>query len=447
MMQQRMDDIKNQYVKTIWDSLSTFIENIKCLYDSFEYSENTLRSQKVEAQKEYNNFVKPFQTKDADGTINTTIPKDKERQFQHVERKLQRSQESSKLLMRSYIVSMVSQFDAFIANLLRCIYEINPDKLKQSDHKLTFAELQTFPSIEAAREHLIDSKIENILRDSHQEQFKELASSIGVDSLKKFGNWPTFVEITQRRNLFVHSNGVVSNQYLSICQTEGVKLGELKKGDQLDVDRPYFVMAFNIFYEVSVKLSQMALRVLLYKKDESCLGEVDKCMNNNIYDLINDERYDVAIELCNFALDPKFKHNDRDRIYLVLNRAQAYKWKGDEEKCKQLLASEDSSSWRSELKCPMYALLDDIDMVCKMMTSSGKSSEILDADTYRTWPIFKGVRGEEKYKATFKEIFGEDLELEVKDPAKPERSLTRPVAVQPAKSLVVGLSKVRNSKG
>jgi len=423
-----MEDIKNPYVKANWESLKTFLENINCLYDSFEYSENMLRSQNIEARREYNSFIRPFLVKVGDSPVQASIPTEKEKQHQHLNRKLNRSEESSKLLLRSYIVSMVSQFDAFIASLLRNIYAINPDKLKQSEHKLTFAELQNFASIDEAREYIIDSKIENILRDSHQEQFKELADSIGVDTLKKFDNWPNFVEITQRRNLFVHSNGVVSSQYLGVCKSEGVTLGELKKGVQLEVDKSYFVEAFNVFYEVAVKLSQMALRILLYKKDKSCLGDIDKCIITNIYDLIADERYDVAIELSNFALDDKFRHNDKDRIYLILNRAQAYKWKGEDAKCQSLLAEADTSAWSGELKCPKYALEGKLDKVCEIMQSTGKNGEILKAEQYRNWPIFKEVRGEEKFRETFKAVFGEELEPvvelnEVTESKRPKKKL------------------------
>ena len=53
-----MEEIKNAYVKAVWESLKAFIENINCLYDSFEYSENMLRSQKIEAQREYKAFLK-----------------------------------------------------------------------------------------------------------------------------------------------------------------------------------------------------------------------------------------------------------------------------------------------------------------------------------------------------------------------------------------------------
>ena len=409
-----MDEIKNKYVKAIWDSLKAFIENINCLYDSFEYSEGMLRSQKIEAQKEYNAFMKTLPVRPGDGPVKLVIPAGKERQYQHLERKVKRSQESSKLLLRSYVVSMVSQFDAYIGDLLRTIYEINPDKLKQSDHKFNFAELQAIGSIEAAKEQIIETKIENCLRDSHQDQFKEIASSIGVSNLKDFDNWPYFVEITQRRNLFVHSNGVVSNQYLSICKDEKVQLGELKKGDQLEVDRSYFNKAYEVFYEVAVKLSQMTMRVLLLKKDKTYLEEIDKCMITNTFDLIVDGRYDVAIELANFALGERFNHNNKDRMYLVLNRAQAYKWNGDEKKCQEMLAEEDFSACSSELKCPKYALEDNLDKVCEMMRSCGKNSEILKPEQYRTWPIFKGVRDKDKFRDTFKSIFGEDFDPEVK---------------------------------
>lgn len=409
-----MEEIKNQYVKAIWESLKAFIENINCLYDSFEYSESMLRSQKIEAQKEYNAFIKTLTVKAGDGTAKIIIPAEKERQHLHLERKVKRSQESSKLLQRSYIVSMVSQFDAYIGALLRTIYDINPDKLKQSDHTFTYADLQTIGSIEAAKEQIIDTKIENCLRDSHQDQFKEIASSIGAKTLKEFDNWASFVEITQRRNLFVHSNGVISNQYLNICKNEGVDLGELKKGDQLEVDRSYFNKAYEVFYEVAVKLSQMTMRVLLLKKDKTCLEEVDKCMITNTFDLIVDERYDVAIELASFALDEQFTHNNKDRMYLVLNRAQAYKWKGDEKKCQELLAGEDFTACSSELKCPKFALEDNLDKVCEMMRSCGKDSDILKPEQYRTWPIFKGVRDKEKFRETFKSIFDEDFDPEVK---------------------------------
>jgi len=54
----------------------------------------------------------------------------------------------------------------------------------------------------------------------------------------------------------------------------------------------------------------------------------------------------------------------------------------------------------------------NINKVCEAMSSSGKNSEILTSEAYRTWPIFSGVRSDDRFKKTFKDIFEEELELE-----------------------------------
>ena len=45
----------------------------------------------------------------------------------------------------------------------------------------------------------------------------------------------------------------------------------------------------------------------------------------NIFDLITDKKYDIAIALSEFALSSNFKHKQVDRIYFLLNMAQSYK--------------------------------------------------------------------------------------------------------------------------
>ena len=75
-----MEEIMNPHVKANWESLKTFLENINCLYDSFEYSENMLRIQNIDARREYNSFIKPFLIKGGDGPVQVSIPADKEKQ-------------------------------------------------------------------------------------------------------------------------------------------------------------------------------------------------------------------------------------------------------------------------------------------------------------------------------------------------------------------------------
>ena len=44
-----------------------------------------------------------------------------------------------------------------------------------------------------------------------------------------------FIEISERRNLFVHTGGIVSEQYIEVCKKYGCII-ENKVGDNLDVD-------------------------------------------------------------------------------------------------------------------------------------------------------------------------------------------------------------------
>ena len=81
-----MTDIQNPLVKNNWNNLSTFLENINSLYDTFEYSETMLKNQRLEAQREYNTFIKPYKK---EGTGEVIVPKDKERVFQHIKRRPQ----------------------------------------------------------------------------------------------------------------------------------------------------------------------------------------------------------------------------------------------------------------------------------------------------------------------------------------------------------------------
>ena len=113
------------------------------------------------------------------------------------------------LLPETFLVALVSQYDAFLGGLVRALMAGRPEVAKGSSTSLTFAELATFDSIEAAREFVIAAEVEALLRQSHSEQFNGLEEKFGVKLRKDLLEWPDFIELTERRNLFVHARGVV----------------------------------------------------------------------------------------------------------------------------------------------------------------------------------------------------------------------------------------------
>lgn len=104
----------NPYLQEISDNLNKFIENINCLRETYEYSERTLISQKKEAEKHYNDFVKAFINEE---TGELDIPARHFREYLKKERKKKRAERAMTLVPPSYLVSLGIRgrfFDPFI---------------------------------------------------------------------------------------------------------------------------------------------------------------------------------------------------------------------------------------------------------------------------------------------------------------------------------------------
>ena len=122
------------------------------------------------------------------------------------------------IINESLFVSLVSKYDAFFAKLLRAIYLLVPEIIESSDRNLTLSQLTELGSIEAAKELIIEKEIETVLRKSHKEHFMYLEKKLNMSLTKDLPIFTTFIELTERRNLFVHCDGKVSNQYISVCK-------------------------------------------------------------------------------------------------------------------------------------------------------------------------------------------------------------------------------------
>ena len=408
------DNEMNIYLEEISDNLTMFIENINCLRETYEYSERTLWMQKKEADSQFHELIKNFPVDDKPGEME--IPNRHWREFQKKERRKFRAERALTLVPPSYLVSMVSLYDQFYAGLVRLIYRIAPEKLKESTKPFLYRDLCDYNSVQEVKVLIVDETIDKLMRDSHVKQFEWLADAMGLNNLKAFKEWTDFVELTERRNLFVHSDGVVSQQYIDVCKNEKALSDGVEKGKQLIVDRNYFEKAFKILYIVGIKLTTMLAHTVYDKHYPNDYSSIDKILIANVYELISEELYDVAISVSKFVHDDDFigkKHNANDKCYILLNYAQAYKWSGQEDKCQKLLNDADCTAWRDELLIPKLALEGKYDQVYMKMRALGKGSSVLTPENYRLWPIFKELRKEAEFVKLFKEIFGEELEINI----------------------------------
>ena len=310
------------------------------------------------------------------------------------------------LVPRALFVSLVSVFDAHIGRLIRYLFKIRPEALNSSANTLTYSQLVEFGTIENARDYVVEKEVETVLRKSHTEQFDWLEAKFGLPLRKDLPAWTTFIEVTERRNLFVHSNGVVSRQYLEVCKKNSCPiLNDLCVGKSLSLKGEYFLAAHECLFEIGVKLSQ----VLWRKVQPDDIQTADGSLVTVCYELLAEGRYRLARVLLDFATEtlPRYS-SDEYRLTFIVNRAQAYKWLGDEEKARNILSAEDWTAKANKFKLAQMVLLDDFKAAAEFMRRIG-TGEHMDMHSYREWPLFREARKSKEFADAFEEVFKEPL--------------------------------------
>lgn len=332
-----------------------------------------------------------------------TFPTDRVSEFRRLSKKFQRSQHALTSFPRGLTVAMVSEFDAYMGETLKAFYRSKPDALNATNRSLTFQELNGFASIDEARDYVLEKEVESFLRSSHSEQFSALAKKLDTPLTKDLAIWPEFIELTERRNLFVHNDGAVNSQYLQVCSGHGVDCSSTAKGKTLGANPKYFARAHEVLYELAVKLAHVLWRKLTPDDRESADAHLAGTV---VYDLLYDERYRLARVISDFGATFKTWGSDYYRRALVINRAQAYLWDGQRDEGLKLLNAEDWSAASDEFQVCVAALRLDIRQTIGRMKALGRNAGPKKAG-YREWPVFKELRKSTEFQLAFEEVFGE----------------------------------------
>jgi hypothetical protein len=356
------------------DAQGKFLNHIESLWTSLPVLLKTIEQTKKNAQKEHQTFLQNnCEFVQAEGHF-IIKPEHYRRNNSH-RKAVENSTTAIKIIKRNFLVSLISQFDTYISDLIKAVFIVRPEMLNNSEKQLTFSELSKFSSIDEAKDAIIEREIETVLRESHSEQFKWFERKLGLQLRKDLPIWETFIEITQRRNLFVHNDGKVSTQYLTVCKENKVPLDDkVKLGDQLDVGFKYFDKTFKCLFEIGVKLNQVLRRNLLPAELEAA----DLSFLNISFELIQNRQYELAKILYDFSDKYIKKYSTEDiRLRILINRAQTYKWLDKNEECRKIIESEDWSATGEIFKLVSYVLLDKYDEA-SIITKNGQYLDCLD---------------------------------------------------------------------
>lgn len=398
-------------------ALRQHCEELEALHNSLGQVMMLLDLIRKSGQKKLDKFIEDHATniKEDDKSKTFTIDLDKRSLWLKLDREVNSVRSAQSLIPRNFIVAFVCTYDSLLGKLIRFILQVKPEILDNSERILKFSELSTFTDIPSAREYLVEKEVESVLRKSHVEQFKWLELKLGTPFNKNLQSWPQFVELTERRNLFVHCDGIVSSQYLSVCAEHKCGIdASVKVGTKLDVPDDYFENAFACLYEIGVKLAHVIWRKIL----KSEIEKIDTNLIEVTYNLIDRGEYKIAIRILEFFTQPQMNHSQESaQRTLVINLAQAHKWNENEEGCKSALATMDWSASENRFKIAVSVLKEDFEAAYRNMR------QLIHDDTfhrvyYKEWPIFRKLRQQPEFLKVYEECYKEPFTIEEKVAAK-----------------------------
>lgn len=308
-------------------------------------------------------------------------------------------------LTRSLFTQIFCELDSFTGALLTVIFTSKDELLRSITREVSFSELLQFESLDAVKLSMLEKEIETFRRDSYVEQFAALEKKFSFKTLRDFSEWGEFIELTQRRNLLIHNDGKVSEQYLLVCDREGHRFKARPRiGDVLDANPEYFARAVLVVTKVVFMLTHTLWKKLFPLQWE----DQYMSLNDSMYKLLERKKWNTAAALADFALSDQMR-KDVPEIHLrtrIVNCAIALKFAERPEDATKLLDSFDWSASYREFKLAIAVLKDDFENASKIMKEIGKAGEMVNEIYYHGWPLFHKFRETDQFQKAYEEIYG-----------------------------------------
>ena len=394
-----------------WDALldahRRFITNLECAQEMFELVSPILTLEDEKRQKRIDAIAQEIE-RDGKTTIEIKSIDDAREYISHSSR----LKTADRMFRQNMIVSIVSRFDEFVMVLLRRCFELNHSWLKNPEKSVTYVQLLELDSIESFVDDLILKEVDQLMRGSHHAQIEILDSKLKLGIEQHFKKWTSFLEITERRNLFVHSAGIVNSIYVANAEKYGYTV---PTQEVLTADDKYVSETIDVFLELSVRLVQSVVR-RLYPK---CFIEADWNLNNLGVSLLKQSCWDLSLRIFDFALGipDKLKSKDEVSYYNIINVCIALKFSG-----KPFAKKLQSVNWKPLHPKYMFAIAileDRFDEAAKLMKSDAVRAQI-DERSLINWPLLRDFRSTDQFQSAFEEMFGRKFEAGLLEKTKEE---------------------------
>lgn len=396
-----------------WEILKDFLLNIETIKETLPMTFLLLNPHRIESFEKITTFInKKVNYEEIDWYKIPFVKEWEIRIFKQLKKDADISSLSFDIISESLFVSLISKYDAFLNNLLINLYNIKPEIINSSDKKISFSDFYSMKDIDLAKKYIIEKEVESVLRDSHEEHFRYLENKLWMKLREDLDIWWKFIELTERRNLIVHNNWIINNQYFSVCDKNKNTWNKNKVWDKIKIDMLYFIECYYVLYELTVKLTITIWCKLMPWE----LDEIDKELNNICFDLLNLKEYKLADKLLDFACSQKKFSNNENKYIFIINKSLSKYLQWEKEIAKNIIWCTDWSAFWDDFKLAVSIINENYNESYKLIKKIWLNWDI-DKNAYIEWPLFNEIKKEKDFRKTYEEIFWESYK-NVKLPEK-----------------------------
>ncbi|WP_263601499.1 hypothetical protein [Chryseobacterium sp. PET-29] len=349
-------------------------EKIQNQIDSKYSKETEVTFEKEETDDDKKYFL--VKIKSSDGTIGDHISN------------IRKANKHINLLYTNSLISLLSNVEWFFSQILHYYYDEHPDSAGVQKRTLTLKDLKTFGSVEDAEKHLIDVKIDEVLRGNFESWTNLLKDEIGLGLGYLKDLMDELIEIYQRRNLFVHNGGIVNSIYISKVK-ESLR-ENIQVGEKLVVKKEYL--------ENSICKLQKAFILIgaeLWKKlspENENRGEI---LSSIVYENLLHSRWDISEGLCFFLLNDA-KINPVDKTYAQINYWFCKKELGQYSKIVKEIEKADYSDKKEIFQLGLFAIRGETEKIIEILPIVLETNQT-NIERLEEFPILREFRATSEY--------------------------------------------------
>jgi hypothetical protein len=317
----------------------------------------------------------------------------------------ERTEIAQKITQRSLVAALVSEYETFLARILRLVLLARPECCLSFKKTTDTADVFACDTLDELRTLIVDREVDSFLYLSCDQQIKWVEDNLHVPLRGTLDFLSNLAEILARRNLYMHADGIVNERYLSTCKIAQFPIDPtVCLGNELPVGPGYYRNACQTLLLVGEEIGVSVWKHSFPDETETATNILTVAL---LLDPIAQGELDFAQYYGEYLLrtEPMDASNDAS-VFIGINTAQAYKWAGKVDACRKILNGIDWHKASTKAQLGRCVLMDETQEAGRLMEQIPSCPDGIEAVSYRDWPIFREFRKSSEFLKSFERVFG-----------------------------------------